>query len=280
MMEFRLERTPSAGLEDRSPTAYLRRQRFEQLDRVVPAQAGVGDALAEDQILARYEILSPLFQMRFDHQSDNPLVALAHLSADGVCNDQLLAVLLVAVGVRAIDHQPLRQLGRRQRRTRRRDAGRVIVGGPPAAQDQMAIVIPACPDDGHLTVLVDGQEVVLVRGGRTPNYDAASVAAACAALAAAGLPERLMVDCSHANSNKQYKRQRDVADAVGAQVGQGDLRIIGLMVESHLQEGRQDLVPGQPLVYGQSITDACLGWDDSVTLLESLAEQVRRRRKT
>jgi len=134
---------------------------------------------------------------------------------------------------------------------------------------QVAIVRTRGNRDCHL----------ILRGGRTPNYDAASVAAAGTALAAAGLPERLMVDCSHANSNKQYKRQLDVADAIGAQVGQGDRRIIGLMVESHLREGRQDLVPGRPLVHGQSITDACLGWDDSVMLLESLAEQVRRRRK-
>lgn len=133
---------------------------------------------------------------------------------------------------------------------------------------QVAIVRTRGNQDCHL----------ILRGGRTPNYDPQSVAAACAALAAAGLPQRLMVDCSHANSNKQFRQQVAVADAVGAQVAQGDTRIIGLMVESHLREGRQDLVPGQPLVYGQSITDACLGWEDSVQLLESLAEQVRRRR--
>jgi len=133
---------------------------------------------------------------------------------------------------------------------------------------QVAIVRTRGNHDCHL----------ILRGGRTPNYDAASVSAACAALAAVELPQRLMVDCSHANSNKQYRQQLVVADAVGAQVGQGDLRIVGLMVESHLKEGRQDLVPGKELVFGQSITDACLGWDDSVQLLESLAEQVRRRR--
>ncbi len=133
---------------------------------------------------------------------------------------------------------------------------------------QVAIVRTRGNHDCHL----------ILRGGRTPNYDAASVSAACAALAAAELPQRLMVDCSHANSNKQYRQQLAVAEAVGAQVGQGDLRIIGLMVESHLKEGRQDLVPGKELVFGQSITDACLGWDDSVQLLELLAEQVRRRR--
>ena len=133
---------------------------------------------------------------------------------------------------------------------------------------QVAIVRTRGNGDCHL----------ILRGGLVPNYDAAGVAAACVALAAAGLPQRLMVDCSHANSSKQYLRQLAVADSVGQQIAQGDARIIGLMVESHLEAGRQDLVPGQPLVYGQSITDACLGWNDSVDLLESLAEQVRRRR--
>ncbi len=119
---------------------------------------------------------------------------------------------------------------------------------------------------------------LILRGGHTPNYDAENVAAACAALAAAGLPERVMIDCSHANASKQHRRQLDVAAAIGQQIAEGDRRIIGTMVESHLVEGRQDLVPGKPLVYGQSITDPCIGWDDTVTLLESLAEKVRRRR--
>jgi len=133
---------------------------------------------------------------------------------------------------------------------------------------QVAIVRTRGNHDCHL----------ILRGGQTTNYDAESVDAAAAALAAAGQPERVMIDCSHANSNKQYQRQIAVADAVGEQIAQGDRRIIGVMVESHLQEGRQDLVPGQPLAYGQSITDACLGWEDSVALLESLAERVRQRR--
>jgi 3-deoxy-7-phosphoheptulonate synthase len=118
---------------------------------------------------------------------------------------------------------------------------------------------------------------VILRGGKMPNYDAASVTATCAALAVAGLPERLMIDCSHANSGKQHKRQLEVAQTVGRQIGGGDRRIVGVMVESHLEEGRQDLVPGLAPVYGRSITDACLGWDDSVGLLDALAEQVRRR---
>jgi 3-deoxy-7-phosphoheptulonate synthase len=119
---------------------------------------------------------------------------------------------------------------------------------------------------------------LILRGGQTPNFDARSVAAACSALAKAGLPERLMIDCSHANTSKQYRLQINVAQGIGEQIARGDRRIFGAMVESHLVEGRQDLTPGRPLVYGQSITDACLGWDDSVALLESLAEKVRQRR--
>jgi 3-deoxy-7-phosphoheptulonate synthase len=133
---------------------------------------------------------------------------------------------------------------------------------------QVAIVETRGNDDCH----------VILRGGRAPNYDAASVDAACAALAAAGLPGRVMIDLSHANSGKQYKRQVEVGEAVGAQVAGGDRRIVGVMIESHLGEGRQDLVPGRPLDYGRSITDACLGWGDSAALLEALAGAVRRRR--
>jgi len=133
---------------------------------------------------------------------------------------------------------------------------------------QVAIVETRGNEDCH----------IILRGGRTPNYDAPSVDAACKALAAAGLPERLMIDFSHANSGKDYKRQLDVGAAVGEQVARGEYRIVGVMIESHLEEGRQDLAPGRPLVYGKSITDACLGWNDSVNLLELLGEQVRRRR--
>ncbi len=119
---------------------------------------------------------------------------------------------------------------------------------------------------------------VILRGGKTPNYDAASVDAACRDLAAAGLAQRLMVDFSHANSSKQYQKQVEVGLDVGAQVAGGDERIVGVMVESHLNPGRQDLVPGQPLAHGVSVTDACLGWDESVAVLDGLAAAVRQRR--
>jgi 3-deoxy-7-phosphoheptulonate synthase len=119
---------------------------------------------------------------------------------------------------------------------------------------------------------------VILRGGREPNYDAANVDAACRELGQAGLAARLMIDCSHANCRKQHKLQIEVAREVGAQVGRGDDRIVGAMVESHLVEGRQDLGTGKPLEYGRSITDPCLGWEDSTAVLERLAESVRMRR--
>jgi 3-deoxy-7-phosphoheptulonate synthase len=100
----------------------------------------------------------------------------------------------------------------------------------------------------------------------------------CKELGHAGLAARLMIDCSHANSQKQYERQLDVAHEVAAQVAGGEDRIVGAMVESHINPGRQDLIQGQPLAYGVSITDACIGWESTVSLLRELAEAVRRRR--
>jgi 3-deoxy-7-phosphoheptulonate synthase len=119
---------------------------------------------------------------------------------------------------------------------------------------------------------------VILRGGKNPNYDAASVEAAAKELAGAGLAARLMIDFSHANASKQYQRQVDVAADVARQVAAGDERIFGVMLESHLNAGRQDLVPGKPLAYGVSITDACIAWDDTARVLEGLAEAVRARR--
>ncbi len=119
---------------------------------------------------------------------------------------------------------------------------------------------------------------VILRGGKEPNYDAASVAAACAELAAAGQPPQVMIDASHSNSRKQHRLQIDVMQDVGRQVAAGDRRIFGIMLESNLVEGRQDLVPGKPLTYGMSITDACIGWDETLGVLDVLAESVRQRR--
>jgi len=133
---------------------------------------------------------------------------------------------------------------------------------------QVAIVETRGNDDCH----------IILRGGQAPNYDAASVAAACKELVAAGLAERLMIDFSHANSRKDFRRQLEVGEEVGRRIADGDRHIVGVMIESHLKEGRQELVPGKPLAYGQSITDGCLGWGASVPLLEQLADAVRRRR--
>jgi 3-deoxy-7-phosphoheptulonate synthase len=134
---------------------------------------------------------------------------------------------------------------------------------------QVAIVQTRGNEDCH----------IILRGGKAPNYDAASVKAACEELTKAKLPCRLMIDFSHANAAKQYKRQIEVARDVGAQLEGGERCVIGVMVESHLVEGRQDLVEGAELRYGQSITDPCLGWDDSVELLDVLADAVRKRRR-
>ena len=119
---------------------------------------------------------------------------------------------------------------------------------------------------------------VILRGGKAPNYDAEHVDQAAREIAAAGLAARLMIDLSHANSHKEFKRQIDVAKDVASQLGQGEDRLFGVMVESHLVEGRQNLAPDTPLEYGKSITDACLGWEDSLSVLEILAQGVRARR--
>jgi 3-deoxy-7-phosphoheptulonate synthase len=119
---------------------------------------------------------------------------------------------------------------------------------------------------------------VILRGGKRPNYEAADVAAACEQLEAAGLQPRVMIDASHANSAKQPERQPLVVADIAAQLERGERRVVGVMIESHLVGGRQDLVPGRPLRYGQSITDGCLDWDASVASLERLAAAVLRRR--
>ncbi|HQX07524.1 MAG TPA: 3-deoxy-7-phosphoheptulonate synthase, partial [Zoogloea sp.] len=134
---------------------------------------------------------------------------------------------------------------------------------------------------GHSAIVSTGGNEdchLILRGGKGPNYDAASVDAACKELASSGVPGKLMVDFSHANSRKQHKLQVDVARDVASQMANGEDRIIGVMVESHLKEGRQDLKPGAELEYGKSITDACIGWEDSLTVLDVLAEAVRQRR--
>ena len=123
---------------------------------------------------------------------------------------------------------------------------------------------------------------VILRGGKAPNFDAAGVKAACQELEAAKLPCQLMIDCSHANSSKQYQRQVDVARDIAAQMAAGNRCIVGVMVESHLVAGAQKFSAGKDdpagLVYGQSITDACIGWDDSLGVLQGLSDAVLARR--
>ncbi|MEY4318746.1 MAG: hypothetical protein RI902_2554 [Pseudomonadota bacterium] len=124
---------------------------------------------------------------------------------------------------------------------------------------------------------------VILRGGKAPNYDAASVNAACQELEKAKLPASLMVDCSHANSNKQHERQLDVARDIATQISGGSHQVFGVMIESHIEAGAQKFTPGKDdaskLEYGKSITDACLGWDDSLASLDVLSKAVAARRK-
>lgn len=120
--------------------------------------------------------------------------------------------------------------------------------------------------------------VILRGGGKTVNYDAASIDEACAILEKSGLPQRVMIDCSHANCNKDHKRQPVVCRDVASQIASGGHRIMGVMIESNLVGGAQKLVAGKPLVHGQSITDACIGWDDTLPLLQELAQAVRESR--
>jgi len=132
-----------------------------------------------------------------------------------------------------------------------------------------AIVATAGNEDCH----------VILRGGSRPNYDRESINDACATASAAGIDCRLMIDASHGNSSKDFRRQRTVVTDVARQVADGERRIFGLMIESNLVEDRQELGDGTNLTYGQSVTDACLGWDDTVALLDELAAAVDHRRQ-
>lgn len=120
---------------------------------------------------------------------------------------------------------------------------------------------------------------IILRGGKEPNYSSEHVAQVNAQLTAAKLPNNIMIDFSHANSSKQFKRQMDVSTDVSAQMANGDKSIFGVMIESHLVEGRQDIVDGGAAVYGQSVTDACIGWDDTEVALRQLAQAVQTRRQ-
>jgi 3-deoxy-7-phosphoheptulonate synthase len=134
---------------------------------------------------------------------------------------------------------------------------------------------------GHSAIVsTDGNEDchLILRGGKEPNFNAASVQAACEEIAKNGLASRLMIDASHANSSKKPENQIPVCADIARQIAAGDSRIIGVMVESHLVAGRQDLVPGKELVYGQSVTDGCINWEESLGVLDGLADAVKQRR--
>jgi 3-deoxy-7-phosphoheptulonate synthase len=154
-------------------------------------------------------------------------------------------------------------------------ADALVASGAPHAfmgmtkMGQVAIFETAGNDDCH----------VILRGGtRGPNYSKADVDAACAVLAKSGVLQRVMVDCSHANSRKDYLKQIEVAHSLGEQIAGGDKRILGIMIESHLREGRQELKPGVRLEPGVSITDACIGWEQTESVLRDLATAARARR--
>jgi 3-deoxy-7-phosphoheptulonate synthase len=135
--------------------------------------------------------------------------------------------------------------------------------------------------DGHSAIVstIGNEDChIILRGGKQPNYDAANINITAKSLAESGIAARIMIDCSHGNSGKDPAKQVAVGHEVAAQIAAGDERIFGVMVESHLKAGRQDLIPGKQLVYGQSITDACVGWEDSRALIDALADAVRRRR--
>ena len=123
---------------------------------------------------------------------------------------------------------------------------------------------------------------MILRGGKAPNFDAASVATACSDLEVAKLRPTLMVDCSHANSSKQHQKQIEVAADIASQIAGGSRSVFGVMVESHIHAGAQKFTPGHDrvdaLTYGKSITDACIDWDDSVGVLETLSQAVKQRR--
>nr|WP_298726521.1 3-deoxy-7-phosphoheptulonate synthase [uncultured Steroidobacter sp.] len=140
----------------------------------------------------------------------------------------------------------------------------------------------AVTKQGHSAIATtsgNGDCHVILRGGKEPNYDSASIDAVCKQLAAAKLPARVMVDVSHGNSSKKPENQPLVIADIARRIEAGEHRISGVMVESHLKAGRQDLVPGKPLEYGQSITDGCVDWHTSVQILELLAGAVRARRQ-
>jgi 3-deoxy-7-phosphoheptulonate synthase len=193
-------------------------------------------------------------------------------------------VAWVAIGARTTESQVHREMA---------SGLSCPVGFKNGTDGNVAIAVDAVHAAAHphhfLAVTKDGRSAVaatrgnpdchvILRGGKTPNYDADHVASTSRLLEKAGLAARFMIDASHANSGKKPENQTQVIDNVAAQIEHGERRVIGVMVEGHLVAGRQDLVPGRPLTYGQSITDGCIDWDTSAGLVDRLATAVRARR--
>jgi 3-deoxy-7-phosphoheptulonate synthase len=191
-----------------------------------------------------------------------------------------------AIGARTTESQVHRQLA---------SGLSMPVGFKNGTDGNIQIALDAIEASGHphhfLSVTKDGVAAivrtkgnkachVILRGGKTgPNFEAAAIKAVTDQLQTRGLPPYVMVDCSHGNSLKDYKKQPLVSDSLSTQVASGSRSVTGLMIESHLVEGRQDAKPGSTLAYGQSITDACVSWEATATMLEQLASAVRTRRK-
>ncbi|WP_080436188.1 3-deoxy-7-phosphoheptulonate synthase [Burkholderia ubonensis] len=138
-------------------------------------------------------------------------------------------------------------------------------------------------DAGHfarISTLGNPDCHLVLRGGARPNYDAPSLCTSCGALALAGLDQRVIIDASHGNSGKNYENQVPVCDVIAEQISEGEQRIVGVMIESNLLAGRKDYEPGEAVPFGMSITDACLGWTDTVRVLDRLAKATSSRRKT
>jgi 3-deoxy-7-phosphoheptulonate synthase len=190
-----------------------------------------------------------------------------------------------AIGARTVESQVHRQLGSGLSMPvgfKNRTDGNVQVAVDAVRAAGVAHAFAGIDDHGGSAILHttgNADSHVILRGGRgAPNYDAGSVSEAVTLLRAAGLPERVMIDLSHDNSGKNPDRQPEIADAVGAQIAGGDRAIVGVMLESFLVAGRQELGGSEPLVQGQSITDGCIGWETTVEVLDVLAAAVRDRR--
>jgi 3-deoxy-7-phosphoheptulonate synthase len=196
------------------------------------------------------------------------------------------AVCWGAIGARTVESQIHRQLGSGLSMPigfKNGTSGDIQVAVDAVRAAAVPHVFAGIDDEGGSAILhTTGNPDchIILRGGRGgPNFDAESVAGATERLRGAGLPERVMIDCSHDNSDKHPERQPRIAAAVGEQIASGNRAITGVMLESFLVEGRQDLGSGTSLVYGQSVTDGCMGWETTVEVLDGLAANVRDRRR-